>query len=507
MERTKKLELLQTQIGSITARKPDGTFVPFIVLYGGGMLPWINGKMKHLNEKKYREILRNFLEGKNGKEGLEYIVPTETQIAQDLATVLNNDRNGMYVLIDPNEEKRKQEESESTKEEVEDNKPLEEPISENLATEETKNSKEEPASQEELPAKEDVADSNSPTLETDEKVENSYESTMEDTQETENPLDNEGIVDEHKETLQEETKEPISEAAISQDEDKLEAKEEVAEISNEPKEESVLSINESQINNVVNQLIGGENISDNTGEFDFGDASLMNDEEINKQVSDIDNAFQGLKKQEEIANKKAQEEQEVLTKPTEMEQVAEETKEEVSTAPVEPIAQKEREIDNTKAEKVIDNEKVDELINIVKSQDETITALKESLFRLELANKENTREIRKDISYANTKVGEAVKPLAEFKPENVGDNSKPIKALESQVKTMKLVTIICLLITIITAVLVPLCSVINLKDELNLSNNDEVELHAVIHGEDGENDNYVLIGTFTVEDGVVTFNK
>lgn len=433
MERTKKLELLQTQIGSITARKPDGTFVPFIVLYGGGMLPWINGKMKHLNEKKYREILRNFLEGKNGKEGLEYIVPTETQIAQDLATVLNNDRNGMYVLIDPNEEKRKQEESESTKEEVEDNKPLEEPISENLATEETKNSKEEPASQEELPAKEDVADSNSPTLETDEKVENSYESTMEDTQETENPLDNEGIVDEHKETLQEETKEPISEAAISQDEDKLEAKEEVAEISNEPKEESVLSINESQINNVVNQLIGGENISDNTGEFDFGDASLMNDEEINKQVSDIDNAFQGLKKQEEIANKKAQEEQEVLTKPTEMEQVAEETKEEVSTAPVEPIA--------------------------------------------------------------------------EFKPENVGDNSKPIKALESQIKTMKLVTIICLLITIITAVLVPLCSVINLKDELNLSNNDEVELHAVIHGEDGENDNYVLIGTFTVEDGVVTFNK
>lgn len=114
-KRTKELQPLQTVVGTITVKLPDGTFKPFQVLYGGGLWPWVNGKMQYIKEEQYKNMLRDFLKS---EEGSEYIIPSEAEITNIRAEIMNNDRLGLYRISEepePTEEEVK--EAEKTEQE------------------------------------------------------------------------------------------------------------------------------------------------------------------------------------------------------------------------------------------------------------------------------------------------------------------------------------------------------------------------------------------------------
>lgn len=107
-ENKRKLEPLETVVGALTAKMPDGSFQTFQVLYGGALYPWVNGKMQYVKQDTYKNILRDFL---NTEEGRQYEVPTETEIMQVRTEILNNDRLGLYKLTNTEDDVNSQEEN------------------------------------------------------------------------------------------------------------------------------------------------------------------------------------------------------------------------------------------------------------------------------------------------------------------------------------------------------------------------------------------------------------
>lgn len=137
-ENKRKLEPLETVVGALTAKMPDGSFQTFQVLYGGALYPWVNGKMQYVKQDTYKNILRDFL---NTEEGRQYEVPTETEIMQVRTEILNNDRLGLYKLTNAEDDVNSQEENseasqaqEKLETETNDNN-----VSESLATEANEN--------------------------------------------------------------------------------------------------------------------------------------------------------------------------------------------------------------------------------------------------------------------------------------------------------------------------------------------------------------------------------
>lgn len=134
--RTKQLLPLQTVIGAINLNI-KGRMQTFNVLYSGAMLPWIDGKMLFVPEKRYNAMLRDFFLN----EGKEYIIPSVTQIAQDRANVINAYTEGrlgdMYAKEEEKETQQVAEES-SNEQEMQAQEEQKAEQSEELANSESK---------------------------------------------------------------------------------------------------------------------------------------------------------------------------------------------------------------------------------------------------------------------------------------------------------------------------------------------------------------------------------
>lgn len=492
IQRTKQLEILKTKVGSVTAKKADGTLQAFDVLYGGGMLPWIDGKMKYVSLDKYKKILREFLTETD--EGKEYIVPSESQIVADRTFVMNNDKKGLYSL-----------KTESDKE------------------------AEKEGSQKEAPQEETTS--------------KDKQAQKDETQTTENS--------ESEETKEEEKQiDPELEPYTSIDDEELE------KVFNEKKEESNKSVSEE---NKVDEESDNEL---NDDDFSLKDTEIENlkkeKEELikksTKEVNDAKSEVGNLKRKLADANKMIEELKNVQTEP-----LVQTNSEELDVL--------KQELENTKEQLKVaiegsNNSSLD-LINLKGELEKAKTDLNNANFLLESKNneydsvsreleahktalassKEETQNVRNELETLklqgedaktkaeverNTKIVNAIKTqnaaIIELRDKvNSLDGTtnalatkgvtakaevdpKQFVSINKQIKTLKTMILGTIVAALLACVLIPLCSMFNLRDKLNLNNHDEVELHAVINGDNGETD-YVLIGTFSVEDGVITFDK
>lgn len=92
IERNIPLEPLRTLVGSLMG-KYKGRRVTFQIYYGNVCLPveYIDGKITHLKEATYINVLRQFL---TTQEGMHYIVPDKTEIQQININMLELEHNG-----------------------------------------------------------------------------------------------------------------------------------------------------------------------------------------------------------------------------------------------------------------------------------------------------------------------------------------------------------------------------------------------------------------------------
>lgn len=121
--RIKQLQPLQTVIGAINLNI-KGRMQTFNVLYSGAMLPWVDGKMLFVPEKRYNDMLRDFFVN----EGREYIIPSVTQIAQDRADVINAYAEGRLggLNVTQQEEPEQEQIEEETADEIQENASVQE---------------------------------------------------------------------------------------------------------------------------------------------------------------------------------------------------------------------------------------------------------------------------------------------------------------------------------------------------------------------------------------------
>ena len=83
----KNLEVTKTKIGEkIGSYK--GRYTIFSVYYGNYISPMIENEFVHLKEAEYEELLESFL---NSEEGKEYKRPSEKEIREASAAVLNSE--------------------------------------------------------------------------------------------------------------------------------------------------------------------------------------------------------------------------------------------------------------------------------------------------------------------------------------------------------------------------------------------------------------------------------
>lgn len=483
-ERTKKLELLKTVIGTVTARREDGTLQVFQVLYGGGMLPWVDGKMKYVKLSKYKEILRTFLT--ETEEGQEYIAPTDMQVVADRAFVINNDKKGLYSISTPEQKKSEEEKPEEQTDEAPSEETKKEDVKEPQQDENSQTQEEQPTSNEDLNKEEPEKDVEETPVE-EPKQEEAPKEEVEEPLNDETPIDlpNPDVFN----SLQEAAEEPREETSDRLEETFKESENltnEIIEKLKQEKEEleNKLAEAQSELELVTGTL--------NSSKEDL-DKALENKELNSKELNDTKSELGNVKKQLEEAKKEIEDSKNLLADKdkelSETKTALDEHKTKLDASTLE-IDNAKKEIESLKLQgsdkrSQEEIERTNKLVSAIKNQNTAIIELRDKMLALEKSTKE----------VANRKLV----ATSEIDP-------KQLAPINKKVEKTKMFVLISIIVSLIACALIPLCSIMNLRDTLNLNNHDEVELHAVINGDNGETD-YVLIGTFSVEDGVITFEK
>ena len=105
----KKLEAGVTEIGTIKGADEDGYIRTFTILYGNVADPVIDGEVLHLEEPRYKKMLKEFLDS---EEGMKYEVPSEEEVQEACEYMLNqeNEVKQNQIKAQEEEERRIQEE-------------------------------------------------------------------------------------------------------------------------------------------------------------------------------------------------------------------------------------------------------------------------------------------------------------------------------------------------------------------------------------------------------------
>lgn len=420
-ERTKRLEIVQTEIGTIVVKAPDGQYHDFRVFYGGAMLPFINGKMCHVPEKKYRELLKEFLMG----EGQDYIIPSESEIARDMATVLNNDKAGYYTEVVPEPV-------------VTESEPVVEEQPAQTETEETVQEQEE--------QKEEQVEKQSVNDEVNKKEAKTEDAQQEKTTQNDfsksEPVQVEPV--RPPQLMSREEIEHLTNSNLRPFGDHIKAPEESkATSSNDYKEEKLPpnALNDE----IFNQMISLDDLLVSPKED-----RQATDKQFTTPKNDVDARLDSL---EEGFNK-------------------------IYALLLEKQEEKKREEPKTElvvSEKINDTKELDRNELIKQAQQE----------------------------FDNNK--EAVEPVEE-KIVSTDNNEllQEVKKANKKAKVLTVFAVLSLLFSVALGGLMSFFALTDYKSTLNLNSGDQVELHAVINNDNGTSD-YVLIGSFSIENGVITF--
>lgn len=488
-QRTKKLEIGQTKIATVRA-KYKGIAGNFDVYYGNICVPYVNGKMMILPKEKYLNLLKSFLRN----EGDEYIAPTIEE-ASNIA-----DR--VWAKYEENMRHKKEEErlkAEAEKErlaklaeeasEPQDDVEESEPDSNEPKEQASDNSLEE---QGERPEKSDVPSEESANHAYEgEECKRKEEKKEEDTSEPEPE-----VVETSK---QEEEKPKPLEFVYKRDSDVTEKAVVTMTTSNTDEEKSNYqekTVPETQTENVFMFDCETDTRFESSEDNEAKMLGLDEADELFKDNSSSESKMSQYQAEDEVK-------EELTTENDKLDSISLnevvlgsfENGKQVDSKPEEALQEEENTVSESKLNEelhsseeqkqvVMSDELADEIKRLIREQNKIVLD-------------EQTRTIRK----VDDNAGKLDKLLSENKSVDLNFDLDGLeKEFNKMNKKVSVMQVFCLLSLIVSLALGSVAAYFELGygDTLTLRNGEEVELHAIVHGEGG--DRYSLLGTLSIDD-------
>lgn len=489
IERTKQLIPLETLIGTINGKYKDKVYT-FQIFYGNACLPFVDGKMLHLNEKAYYKKLEEFF---LSKEGQEYIIPPKSEILAVCAQVIENDKLGMY------KEARKEEPKAEAEERSMDTD----------TSDQTGSSVENPA---ETELKNDIEN-----IDTEKSTESEAKRDNDGTEKEEQVIDEK----QQEETLDSETQNASNEDVVNEENSTANIPDETEEAE---KEKTTLKEDVEETSTLVtDEKVSVETDVEVTVKEEIAEEPVKEDDEgsIN---SDAD------KKEEDPNENLTSNEKEISVTSEDDSVEAEKEKIEENTEKYDPYKNSIDAIFNNASLNENGNENtvqsvdektstdvdknVDENLNI-NIENKDINLLLKAIKEISEENKKTSKRIDAMIASEEERIYIPVEEditkeqmrnetLELVKEELIKNNTK----LEKNNKLIKNLLCISVIFNLIIMILVPVSHIVfGANSPLSLNNGDNVEVHAIVHDSNGGEDQYSLLGTFNIENGQVVENN
>ena len=484
-QRTKKLEIGQTKIATVRA-KYKGIAGNFDVYYGNICVPYVNGKMMILPKEKYLNLLKSFLRN----EGDEYIAPTIEE-ASNIA-----DR--VWAKYEENMRRKKEEERLKAEAEKERLAKLAEESSERDSNEPKEqasdNSLEE---QGEEPEKSDVPSKEA--LDTEESANHAYEEEESERKEEKKEEDNYEHEPEVVETSKQEEKSKPLEFVYKRHSDATEKAVVTMTTSNTDEEKS--NHQEETVEETKTEAVFMFDCETDTRfeSSEDSEAKMLGLEEADELFKDNSSSESRIDQhQAEEAEKEQLSTENDKLDSISLEEVVLgrfENGKQVDSKPIEAFQEEENTVSESKLnEKLHSSEEQKQVVMSDEFADEIKRLIRE---QNKIVLDEQTRTIRK----VDDNAGKLDKLLSENKSVDLNFDLDGLeKEFNKMNKKVTVLQVFCLLSLIVSLALGSVAAYFGLGygDTLILRNGEEVELHAIVHAEDG--DRYSLLGTLSIDD-------
>ncbi len=493
-QRTKKLEIGQTKIATVRA-KYKGIAGNFDVYYGNTCVPYVNGKMMILPKEKYLNLLKSFLRN----EGDEYIAPTIEEASNIADRVwakyeenMRHKKEEERMKAEAEKERlaKLAEESSEPQEDVEESEPDSNEPKEQVSDSSSEKQGGEPEKSD-VPSKEALGSEESAIHayeeeESERKEENKEEDAsepepevVETSKQEEKPKPLEFVYIRHSDATE---KAVVTMTTSNTDEEKSNHQEENVE---ETKTEDVFMFDcetdtrfESSEDSEAKML--GLEEADELFKDNSSSESKMSqyqaEAEVKEELFTENDKLDSISLNEVVLGRFENGKQ-VDSKP-------EETFQEEENTVSESKLNEELHSSEEQKQVVMSDELADEIKRLIREQNKIVLD-------------EQTRTIRK----VDDNAGKLDKLLSENKSVDLNFDLDGLeKEFNKMNKKVSVMQVFCLLSLIVSLALGSVAAYFGLGygDTLTLRNGEEVELHAIVHAEDG--DRYSLLGTLSIDD-------